>query len=79
MFNLPGGTLRAGSIGDVTILDLESRGAVPASFVSKAANSPFIGQTLTGRVVATVVGGELRYDTRENVSGPPPRKRKSRR
>ncbi len=78
VFNLPGGTLRAGAIGDVTILDVESRGDVTASFVSKAANSPFIGQTLTGRVVATVVGGELRHDTRESASEPALRKRKPR-
>jgi dihydroorotase len=78
VFNLPGGTLRAGTIGDVTILDLDSRSEVPASFLSKAANSPFIGQMLTGRVVATVVGGALRYDTRQGASEAVPGKRKSR-
>jgi dihydroorotase len=80
VFNLPGGTLRAGTIGDVTILDLESNTEVTASFVSKAANSPFIGQTLSGRVVATIVGGEVRFDTRPDVAEAPLRmKRKSRR
>jgi len=78
VFNLPGGTLRAGTIGDVTILDLDSRSEVPGSFISKAANSPFIGQTLTGRVVATIVGGALRYDTRKAASEAVPGKRKSR-
>jgi dihydroorotase len=79
VFNLPGGTLRAGTIGDVTILDLDSNTEVTGSFVSKAANSPFVGQTLSGRVVATIVGGEVRYDTRRSVAEAPPRKRKSRR
>ena len=64
VFNLPGGTLRAGSIGDVTILDLEGQQQVSGRFHSKAANSPFIGRTLPGRVVATIVGGAIRYDGR---------------
>jgi dihydroorotase len=63
-FGLPGGTLREGSLGDVTLLDLEARYQVTNTFRSKASNSPFISDTLHGAVVATVVGGELRYDAR---------------
>ncbi len=44
VFNLPGGTLKAGSLGDVTLIDVDSRMTVSREFVSKAANSPFIGQ-----------------------------------
>lgn len=64
VFNLPGGTLKAGSIGDVTILDPDGTYVVDLRFRSKASNSPFIGERLRGRVVATIVGGALRYDTR---------------
>jgi dihydroorotase len=63
-FNLPGGTLKPGSLGDVTIVDINARYQVTNTFRSKASNSPFIGETLHGRVVATVVGGSLRYDGR---------------
>jgi len=64
VFNLPGGTLRAGALGDVTLIDLEARYDVAAPFASKAANSPFAGERLQGRPVATVVGGAVRHDAR---------------
>jgi dihydroorotase len=64
IFNLPGGTLRNGALGDVTLLDLESKFTVPPAFRSKASNSPFVGQTLHARPVATIVGGAVRYDAR---------------
>jgi dihydroorotase len=64
VFHLPGGTLRAGSLGDVTLLDLDARYEVPVESHSKASNSPFIGRTLQGRVVATIVGGAIKHDIR---------------
>jgi len=64
IFNLPGGTLTGGSLGDVTLLDLKARYQVTNTFHSKASNSPFIGETLTGRPVATVVGGVVKFDLR---------------
>lgn len=74
IFNLPGGTLAEGSLGDVTVFDPDAEHEV-RSFESKAANSPFIGQTLRGRVVATVVGGVVRYRSEANA----PAKAKSKR
>jgi len=64
IFNLPGGTLSRGALGDVTILDLKARYQVTNTFHSKASNSPFIGEALTGRPVATVVGGVVKFDLR---------------
>src|SRR5438067_506914 len=64
IFNLPGGTLRRGSPADVTLLDLKARYQVTNTFRSKASNSPFIGETLVGRPVATVVGGVVKFDLR---------------
>jgi len=64
IFNLPGGTLARGSAGDVVILDLETRQTFER-FESRAANSPFAGQSFTGRVLATIVGGEVRYRSEE--------------
>jgi dihydroorotase len=61
VFNLPGGTLREGSLGDVTLLDLKSTDVVAKPFQSKAANSPFLGAALQGRVAGTIVGGAVKY------------------
>jgi len=78
IFNLPGGTLRPGSPADIALLDLNARFQVTNTFQSKASNSPFIGETLQGRVVATIVGGMVQYDLRARAPLPAgkPRKRK---
>lgn len=64
IFSLPGGTLKGGSLGDVTIIDPAAKGTVATPFLSMAQNSPFLGQTLQGRVIATVVGGVVKHDVR---------------
>ena len=80
VFNLPGGTLKPGSLGDVTIADLDARYEVVNTFRSKSINSPFIGQTLHGGIVATIVGGGVRYQIEPRVSAPAqPRKKQSKR
>jgi dihydroorotase len=61
-FNLPGGTLAPGSLGDVTVLDLDREWTVaPDQFVSMSRNTPFGGWGLQGMAAATVVGGEVLY------------------
>jgi dihydroorotase len=64
VFRLPGGTLKAGSPGDVVLLDLEAKWEVGPRFVSKASNTPFTGRRFTARPVATVVAGAVRHDVR---------------
>ena len=59
-FGLPGGTLTKGSLGDVSIVDLNGSSKFE-EFVSMASNSPFKGRAFSGRVVATVVGGDVRW------------------
>lgn len=57
------GTLQEGHPGNVTIIDLEREWVVnPEQFRSKSRNCPWAGRTLTGKAVATVVGGELVYE-----------------
>ncbi len=58
----PGGTLSIGSPADVVVLDPERRWTYdPVKGYSKSRNSPWAGETLTGRVVATLVDGRLAY------------------
>lgn len=56
------GTLLRGSHGDVTIFDPKKRWTFDAAkSKSKSHNTPFDGWQLTGKVVATVVGGRMVY------------------
>lgn len=60
VFGLPGGTLRRGSVADVTVFDPAREWVVdPQSFFSKGRNSPWRGKTLTGRATCTIVGGRV--------------------
>ena len=59
-FNLPGGTLRKGSVADVTVFDPAREWKVdPARFASKGRNSPYAGHMLQGVVMCTIVGGRI--------------------
>jgi dihydroorotase len=60
VFRLHGGTLRKGSAADITAFDPTADWRVePSRFRSKGRNSPYAGQTLTGRVRCTVVDGRV--------------------
>lgn len=62
LFHLGGGTLRRGTVADVTVFDPARRWVVrPEEFLSKGRNTPYGGMTLTGRAVCTIVGGEIVY------------------
>jgi len=56
------GSLSVGNHADVTIFDPKKRWTFDASkSLSKSHNTPFDGWQLTGRVVATIVGGRITY------------------
>jgi len=64
----PGGTLALGSVADVTLIDpLREWVYDPAKGYSKSRNSPWAGQKMTGRPVATFVAGRLVYDVDRGV------------
>ena len=64
------GTLKRGAVGDVTIFDPSEKWVVNTdNFASRGKNSPLEGQTLQGRVVATVVAGRVVYD-RSGIARP---------
>lgn len=62
IFRLPGGHLGPGAPGDVTVIDPERTWTVdPAAFRSRSRNTPFGGRQLTGKAVATVIGGRMMF------------------
>ena len=60
LFGLPGGTFARGAVADVTVFDPTREWKVdPAGFRTKGRNTPYGGQTLTGRTTLTVVDGRV--------------------
>jgi len=58
-----GGSLAVGESADLILADLSEGWTVGReSLSSRSWNSPYLGKNLTGRVVGTIVGGELEYD-----------------
>jgi dihydroorotase len=60
IFKLDRGTLKVGSMADVTIFDPNKKIKVAASkFQSRSRNTPFDGRELKGAPAATIVGGRV--------------------
>ncbi len=58
VLGLEGGTLQVGARGDVTIFDANEEWTLDvAAIASKSKNSPWLGQTMKGRVKATFIAG----------------------
>jgi dihydroorotase len=63
LMKLPGGTLAPGADADVCLFDPAEKWRYDAKAgKSKSSNSPWSGQTLTGRVKTTIVGGRVVFD-----------------
>jgi dihydroorotase len=60
LYGLDAGYLAEGGPADIAIID-ENESWTVVGFVSKSANSPFIGQTLTGKVKYAICGGKIVY------------------
>ncbi len=56
--HLSGGHLSPGAPADLTLINLKTKRTV-SEFASKSQNSPFIGWTLQGQAVSTIVGGDI--------------------
>lgn len=57
------GKLTPGAKADIVIFDPNKTWTVdPEQFESKGKNTPYTGQTLIGKVMTTIVDGELRYN-----------------
>ncbi len=59
LLGVEGGVLKEGALADIVLVDPEAEVVYnEESLHSKSKNSPFLGQKLCGRVMATLVGGE---------------------
>jgi dihydroorotase len=65
ILGINGGTLRPGAPADVTIFAQRSWIVDPSQFASKGKSTPFAGRRLPRKVLATIVGGDLRYSVPE--------------
>jgi dihydroorotase len=60
------GSLRVGAVADVTIIDPERQWTIDVrKFQSKSRNCPFHGWQVKGAARATIVGGELKWESAE--------------
>ena len=64
LYGLEAGFIREGGPADLVLFSGEKTWRVPEKFSSKAVNSPFIGESLKGRVLMTICGGRIVYDCR---------------
>ncbi len=68
ILRVAGGSLAMDTVADVVIVDPAREWTYdPAKGYSKSVNSPWAGQTLTGRVTHTIVGGQLVYDVERGI------------
>ena len=61
-FGRQGQPVAEGSVANLVIFDPAATW-IPTGFVSKAANSPFLGMELRGRVIGTVFEGRMTHDS----------------
>ncbi|MBT1071577.1 dihydroorotase [Pelotalea chapellei] len=65
ILNLQRGTLKVGSIADLTVIDPAVEWTVAAdALASKSKNSPWLGQQMKGAAAATIVSGKLVFNGR---------------
>lgn len=61
LYKLDCGHMAAGRPADIVIFDADRQWTVEG-FESKSSNSPFLGETLTGKVMYTICGGKVVYE-----------------
>lgn len=61
LYHFEAGYLEVGGPADIVIFDPDADRLVSDHFASKAANSPFVGESLKGQVVYTICQGKIVY------------------
>ncbi|MBA3465426.1 MAG: dihydroorotase [Deltaproteobacteria bacterium] len=68
-FGLPGGSLAVGAVADICVIDPERPVTINSEGLSsKSKNTPFLGQTLAGRAVLTLLEGRAVFDLDRRMS-----------
>lgn len=68
ILGIPAGSLEAGAAADVVVFDPEWAWEVTEDwFRSKSKNSPFVGETVKGRVILTIAKGEVVFRDEEST------------
>lgn len=63
LLKLNAGLIKAGCIADIVLVDINKQTLIDKTkMISKSRNTPFHGCEVRGEVLATIVGGEIRYD-----------------
>lgn len=65
LFKRQTGTLNIGQPADIAIFDITHAHAISEPFASKSSNTPFIGKTVKGETLYTLVNGEIVWDKGE--------------
>jgi dihydroorotase len=62
ILRIPGGTLKTGSMADMTVIDPDAAWMADRTrFRSKGRNTPFHGWDMKGKAFMTIVGGEIKH------------------
>lgn len=69
LLGLRKGRLKEGYDADLVFIDPDKKQTIlPENFVSKSNNTPFAGKEILGKVLLTMIGGKIKYDSREVTS-----------
>jgi dihydroorotase len=62
LFDIPAGRLEIGGPADIAVFDIEHDYVIDAKdFESKGTNTPFLGETVKGDTIMTLVDGEVAW------------------
>ena len=62
LVGIPFGSIEKGGLADIALVDLNEKYSVdPSKFFSKGKNTPFKGREVFGKVIMTMVGGEIKF------------------
>lgn len=63
ILGLKKGVIEVGACADLVVFDADCTWEIdPSEFFSKGKNTPFTGRTVSGKVLATIVDGEIAYE-----------------